>query len=112
MVTTGRLVVTEPALLTVPEAGAVNVPDGRLAAAAWSLIVGVVLVTVDLPAAVPFVSVPLTVVTRLGTVLPAADCALVVVLEARVLFLLTVLLLPMPPLSDVPLANTLSEPVS
>lgn len=35
-----------------------------------------------------------------------------VVLEAIVLFLLTVLLLPMPPLSEVPLANTLSEPVS
>ena len=49
------------------------VPDGRLAAAALSLIVGVVLTTEDLPLEMLFVSVPLTAVTRLGTVLPAVD---------------------------------------
>ena len=70
IVAAGRLVVAEPALLIVPDAGAVNVPDGRLAAVALSLIVGVVLTTEDLPVEMPFVSVPLTAVTRLGTVLP------------------------------------------
>lgn len=104
MVVAGRLAVAEPALLREPE--------GRLAAVALSLMAGVVLTTVDLPVGAPFVSVPLTVVTLLGTDLPADDWVLVVVLEATVLFLLTVLLLPMPPLSEVLPANTLSEPVS
>ena len=44
--------------------------------------------------------------------LPEACARLAVLLPVVLLFLLTVLLLPMPPLSDVPLANTLSEPVS
>ena len=39
-----------------------------------------------------------------------ASARLLVVLPA-LLFLLTVLLLPIPPLSDEPLANTRSEPV-
>jgi hypothetical protein len=73
IVAAGRLVVAEPALLIVPDAGTVNVPDGRLAAVALSLIVGVVLTTEDLPLEMLFVSVPLTAVTRLGTVLPAVD---------------------------------------
>ena len=73
IVAAGRLVVAEPALLIVPDTGTVNVPDGRLAAAALSLIVGVVLTTEDLPLEMLFVSVPLTAVTRLGTVLPAVD---------------------------------------
>ena len=73
IVAAGRLAVAEPALLIVPDAGADNVPDGRLAAAALSLIVGVVLTTEDLPLEMLFVSVPLKAVTRLGTVLPAVD---------------------------------------
>lgn len=112
IVVAGRLVVTDPALLMVPDAGAVTVPDGRLAAVAWSLIVGVVLVTDDLPAAVLFVSEPLDVVTRVGTALPDVGWVLVVVPEATVLFLLIVLRLPIPPLRELLPANTLSEPVS
>lgn len=73
IVAAGRLAVAEPALLIVPDAGAVSVPDGRLTAAALSLIVGVVLTTEDLPVEMLFVSVPLTAVTRLGTVLPVVD---------------------------------------
>lgn len=73
IVAAGRLAVAEPALLIVPDAGAVSVPDGRLAAVALSLIVGVVLTTEDLPVEMLFESVPLTAVTRLGAVLPVVD---------------------------------------
>lgn len=113
VVTAGRGAVAEPALLTLPDEGVFNVPAGLLPAVALSLIEGVVLTTVDLFAVLPFVAVPLVAdVTLVGVVLPAAASALVLVLPAIVLFLLTVLLLPMPPLREVLLLNTLSEPVS
>ena len=69
------LVVAVPAgLLWLLCAGVLlTVPNGRLAAVALSLIVGVVLTTEDLPLEMPFVSVPLTAVTRLGAVLPVVD---------------------------------------
>lgn len=107
----GRVIVAEPVLLTLPE-GLVTVP-AVCVPVALSLIDGVVLTTVDLFAVLPLVSVPLVAdVTLFGVVLPAVACALVVVVPVAVLFLLTVLLLPMPPLSEEPLPNTLSDPVS
>jgi len=44
-------------------------------------------------------------------ILPDACARLAEDLPVELLFLLTVLLDPIPPLSEVPLANTLSEPV-
>ena len=94
--------VVDPALFTVPLEGT----------ALFSLTEGLVLTTEDLEADPPLVTVPLVVVTLFGVTLPVEACALVVVLPVTELFLLTVLLVPMPPLVDTPLAKTLSEPVS
>ena len=71
IVAAGRLAVAEPALSTLVAVGLVNVPDGRAAAETLSLIEGVVLTAVDLPAETLLVSVLLTAVTLFGTVLPA-----------------------------------------
>lgn len=110
MVVAGRDAVAEPALPTLPD-GLLTAPE-VCAPVTLSLIDGVVLTTVDLLVVLPLVAVPLVAdVTLFGVVLPAVACDLVVVLPATVLFLLTVLLLPMPPLSEVPLPNTLSDPV-
>lgn len=103
----------DPALLTVPLEGFVSCPAGCLPVTAlFSLIDGVVLTTEDLEADPALVAVPLVVVTLFGVTLPEDACALVVVLPAAELFLLMVLLVPMPPLVDTPLAKTLSDPVS
>ena len=109
----------------MPDAGALlavvtldDEPDAvEVVVAALPRDAGDVLVTVVLPAA-----------TLSGPEVPAAEPLLAVVLPAVVLpddceretvepvfpaeFLLTVLLVPKPPRSDDPLANTLSEPVS
>ena len=117
MVAAGRDVLAEPALFIVPDVGLVTFPEGLLPAIMFSLTEGFVLTTVDLEAAVPLVAVPLVAevalsgVTRVGVSLPDAFCTLDVLLPDTVLFLLTVLRLPMPPLSDEPLPNTLSDPV-
>lgn len=105
--------VVDPALFTVPLEGFVSCPAGCLPATALlSLTEGVVLTIEDLEADPALVAVPLVVVTLFGVTLPEDACALVVVLPAAELFLLTVLLVPMPPLVETPLAKTLSDPVS
>lgn len=91
--------VADPALFMVPEV------------VTFSLIDGVVLTTDDLEGETAFVSETLDVETLFGVTLPDEACTLVAELLATVLFLLTVLLVPMPPLTDAPLLNTLSEPV-
>ena len=105
--------VVDPALLTVPLEGFVSCPAGCLPATAlFSLTEGVVLTIEDLEADPALVAVPLVVVTLFGVTLPEEACALVVVLPAAELFLLMVLLVPMPPLVETPLAKTLPDPVS
>lgn len=75
-------------------------------------IAGVVLTIEDLLAEddVPDVTV-LSEAFTLEDVPPEACALLAVLLPAVLLLLLTVLLVPMPPLRDVPLVNTRSDPV-
>lgn len=105
--------VADVALLTVPVDGIVRCPAGCLPVTAlFSLTEGVVLTTEDLDTELPFVTEPLEVVTLFGVTLSEEACDLVAVFPAMELFLLMVLLVPIPPLVETPLANTLSEPVS
>lgn len=108
-VVTGRLAET-----VLPPAMFFTADEDWVAATLLSLVPGAVLATVLLCTMLEATGLVLSDVTLLPVVTLPVDVpplVAVVLSAATVVFLLTVLLLPMPPLRLVPLVNTLSDPV-